>query len=660
MHKARIRRAAHTLSLAALVSIGAARQATSAPPPAEAFGRIPQTSAVELSPNGNLLAWADSSGAAQKVEIFDLQERKTLHTFEIDAAMKLRSLTWSDDETLLIDVSRTHHIVMGRLRKPTHEVFRVLAADVTGGPPRMLLMADADRQLVSRSFLLAPRTRKPKTVTLWTLDRIESAVLLTDRHPDSNWLGSVFEVDTRDGKGRLIARGTPFTDGWVPDGSGWPVVRSDWEPQRKLRRLLAQANGVWREFYRQVDQGPLDVYGLTADGAAVVAVGTLGQDRHKLWSIPLDGTAAKVLFEDPARDVAGVSRDRFTGNVVTVILSGAGNDMRWLDAAAEARHRAVGRAFPGREAYVFTRSENGQRVIAYVESPSVPPAYYLVDFASGKAEIVGEEYPELADAALGEVRTISYKARDGADIPAYLTFPPGVKPERLPLIVLVHDGPEARDELGFDWQAQFLATRGYLVLQPQFRGSTGFGEEHRKAGYQQWGGVMQNDLTDGVSALIEQGLADRRRVGIIGTGYGGYAALAGAAFTPEVYACAVSINGISDLHEWIEHIADTLGSESATHAYWRSHTGAPSVAKVVEKSPARAARNVRAPILLLHGADDTFVPVTQSETMVKALGQLQKPHAFVELPDEDHWLSRSATRIRVLKEIDTFLAANLR
>lgn len=633
-----------------------------APPPIEAFGRIPQTTEVELSPNGNLIAWADNTGPTQKVAIFDLGQRKMLRVLAIDPGMKLRALAWTDDETLLIEVSVTEE---NPRNSPLHEFGRTLAADVSGGAARMLLMTGGDRRFVTGSVLLAPRTPTPKMVTMWTLDysdakqRREIGTRLSGSRKDSGWISSVFEVDTRSGKGRSIAQGTPYTDEWAVDGKGQPVVRSEWEPERHVYRVLAKGDSEWREIHRQTDQGQLAIYGLTADGTAVVAVGSMGQAHSKAWSIPLDGTGAKVLLDDPERDVVGVGRDRFSGAPVFAWFGGAANERRWFDTQAEARHRAVANAFPGRYAYSYSRSEDAQRVIAYVESPSVPPTYYLVDFRAGRADVVGEEYPGLAGVTLGEVQTISYKARDGVDIPAYVTIPPGAKPEKLPLVVMPHGGPESRDILEFDWQAQFLATRGYAVLQPQFRGSTGFGEEHRKAGYREWGGVMQNDITDGVKALIEQGLADPRRVCIVGASYGGYAALAGAAFTPELYACAVSINGISDLPDMIGYIENKSGEESDSLAYWRDHIGSPFDVKVIEKSPARAANRVRAPILLLHGADDTVVPISQSETMVRALKQFDRPYALLKLAGEDHWLSRSETRIRVLKELETFLAEHL-
>ena len=221
-----------------------------------------------------------------------------------------------------------------------------------------------------------------------------------------------------------------------------------------------------------------------------------------------------------------------------------------------------------------------------------PPTYYVVDFQTHKAEMVGEEYPALASARLGELRVISYKARDGQEISAYLTLPPGIPPEHLPLVVLPHGGPEARDLPRFDWWARFLATRGYAVLQPQFRGSTGFGEAFRKAGYHQWGGLMQDDVSDGVMEMVSKRIADPQRVCIVGASYGGYAALAGAAFTPTLYKCAVSVNGVSDLPEMAAYIEHRHGSGAL--GYWREHIGAPFDPSLLQRSPLHVAERITA------------------------------------------------------------------
>jgi dipeptidyl aminopeptidase/acylaminoacyl peptidase len=236
------------------------------------------------------------------------------------------------------------------------------------------------------------------------------------------------------------------------------------------------------------------------------------------------------------------------------------------------------------------------------------------------------------------------------------------------LVLLPHGGPAARDVDGFDWLAHALASRGYAVLQPNFRGSDGFGKAWEQAGHGEWGiGVMQHDLTDGVAALVAAGIADPERVCVVGASYGGYAALAGATFTPELYRCAAAIAGVADLAIMLSFERNTAGAASTTLSYWRmamgvDETGAES-GSVTERlraaSPAAHAERVRAPVLLIHGRDDTVVPITQSRLMERALAAAGKDVQLVELDGEDHWLSGATTRLETLKVLDAFLAEHL-
>jgi dipeptidyl aminopeptidase/acylaminoacyl peptidase len=423
--------------------------------------------------------------------------------------------------------------------------------------------------------------------------------------------------------------------------------------------LARGGGGGWQEIHR-LTGGSLSLQGLTGDGESVVALGSDGSGRAQLWAIALDGSGARVLAGDAERDVVSVQLDPYSRQPIGAWLGGAEPEVRWFDEAAGKRFNQVARAFPDRSVELYGRSADGARMLARVGGPSAAPVYYLVDFGARKADIVGEAYPALVDVPLGTMRATSYAARDGTRIPAYLTLPPGADGKGLPMVVMPHGGPEAHDEFDFDWFAQYLATRGYAVLQPQFRGSTGFGDAHRRAGYGEWGGLMQDDVTDGVLAMVEQGVADAARVCIVGASYGGYAALAGAALTPDLYACAVSINGISDLPSLVGNLKSSRGEESDAYAYWRKNIGSMHDAKLAERSPARLAERVEAPVLLLHGADDTVVPPRQSRAMAKALATAGKTHTLIELPGEDHWLSRSATRIRVLEETGRFVDTYLR
>lgn len=224
--------------------------------------------------------------------------------------------------------------------------------------------------------------------------------------------------------------------------------------------------------------------------------------------------------------------------------------------------------------------------------------------------------------------------------------------------MLPHGGPEGRDTLGFDWWSQALASRGYAVLQPNFRGSEGFGWDFIKAGFGEWGKKMQTDLSDGVRDLATQGIIDPKRVCIVGASYGGYAALAGATLDRGVYRCAVSVAGPSDLKKMLLSVREAHnGQMSAAQRYWLRFMGAdgikdPDLAAI---SPARLADKVDVPVLLIHGKDDTVVRYDQSQAMADALKKAGKPVTFVTLEGEDHWLSRGVTRLKMLTEAVAFV-----
>ena len=636
-----------------------------APPPAEAFASLPAISDVALSPSGSLLAWADRSGSEEIVVIFDLAAGKIRHKIAIGKDVKLRAINWADDQVALVDLSQTEKRKSRDEDRFRFEYYRTLAIDVDSGKGNVLLMTRGAQQLVTSATLEAFRTDKPKTVIMSTLDysqnaaRSEMDTRLAGHREDSGWVAKLFEVDTTSGKGKPIETGSQFTQQWVVDSSGHCVARSEWNPKSSTYRVLAKKGAGWSEIYSRRDGATLDLAGVTDDGVSVAAIGPNETGRRILYGLPLDGSGAKVLFEDEKYDVTAVDRDRFTRTPVGVWLGGAKQEYHWFDQKARARADSVARAFKGLDVQVYGRSQDSKRVLAKVDSPSRPTTFYLVDFNKHTADIVGEQYPALAAAELGEVRAISYTARDGTTIPAYLTLPPGTTGKKLPMVVLPHGGPQAHDDFAFDWWAQFLATRGYAVLQPQFRGSTGYGDAFQSAGYRQWGGLMQDDVSDGVGALVREGVADPGRICIVGASYGGYVALAGAAFTPELYRCAVSVSGVADIPAMLGADKDRWGNEDPDYLDEVRTIGSPLDQNVVDRSPVHAAEKVRAPILLIHGEDDTVVPMAQSESMARALDRARKQYSFVQLKGEDHWMSRAETRLQIMKEIEKFLAANL-
>ncbi len=646
------------------IGIGAAGAAEpgKALPSAAAFGTPSRASHVRLSLDGKSAAWLDLGSVPQRIIVFDLVNLKDRSVFAAPAGMKLRDLHWSDDDTILFTASEA--IRQSRDSSIEYEYFRIFAAQLGTGKVHMLLDDQADLTGVTGTVLLAPRTSKPATAIVWSLRLNRTAghgqtgTRITVRAKDSAWISCVYEIDTRSGKSREIDEGSPITNHWVIDPDGNPVARGDWDEKTHDFTIFAKHGSGWTQIYHRDDGNQLELPGLTVDRKAVVAIGLDQDGRSKLLAIPLDGSAPQVLFEDPVYGVARAIFDRFDQRLLGVYLDGPDSAYRWIDSQYVQRAKALSKNFPDREIYLIDQSQDRSRLLARVEAPDKPSVFYVIDFTAHKADILAEAYPALADAPLGKVSEITYKARDGSDIPAYLTTPPGASAGApRPLVVLVHGGPASRDYLEFDWLAQFIASRGYLVLQPQFRGSTGFGEEFRKAGLHQWGLLMQDDVTDGVKAMIDQKLADPRRICIAGASYGGYAALAGAAFTPDLYACAISINGVFDLPQLQAYVVKHSGEYG--YLYWREEVGATQDRKLVEKSPGRHAASVKAPVLLLQSTEDTVVPVEQADSMAAALRLTDKPVKLVKMPGDDHWLSNTATRVLVLQEMDAFLQANL-
>lgn len=612
-----------------------------APPSAEVFGALPASTNVVITPDGQRLAWIDERFGKARVVMFDIPGRKELRVLALPERLKIRRLVWNDDETLIITFTATESAQAEA--QTSREYFVNIAYDPTGGEGRLLPSAkdnNLDARVAAATYLVHTRPSKPHTVVM-----------------ASNRCACLLEVDTATGAATVIKSGNEHTVGWVVNRDAVPVAREDWDWKTRAYRVYAFSGDTVREILHKDDSERPVLAGILPDSSALVLLTSSGRTYQAAWALPLDGSPLRLLAEDPEADITGTYTDSYTGAIVGVYVSGTKTRFQWLDPQAQHRAELVERAFPNRKVAIYGWSVDGSRTLAEVQSPSMPPMYYLIDFSTHRADIAAETYPALANVRLGEFKEITYKARDGTPIFAYLTLPPGKSAAPVPLVVVPHGGPNARDYPQFNWLVQFLATRGYAVLQPQFRGSIGFGKTFEKAGYRQWGGLMQDDLTDGVEALIAQGIADPHHVAIEGASYGGYAALAGAAFTPTLYSCAISVNGISDLRALMEEEVPRYGVRvrfiSASQSEFAERIGAESDSALKTRSPINAIATIKIPILIVYGTGE--MPNEQSERMAEALSKAGKPVTVVKLPPNDHWLSRTETRVQILKALESFL-----
>jgi dipeptidyl aminopeptidase/acylaminoacyl peptidase len=419
----------------------------------------------------------------------------------------------------------------------------------------------------------------------------------------------------------------------------------------------------WKDtasFDASADRGAA-VWGMDADGKSLIRTTHDSSGRAILVRRDMASGSESPLFSDPVYDVGDAVEDPWTRRIIGASYSAAKTEFHYFDPSREALQKGLEAAFPGLSVDAVSFDLAKDKVIAAVDGPRRPLAYYLLDRTTHQATLFGAAYPNLKETDLGEMKPYPYTARDGLAIPAYVTLPPGKTPKNLPTIVMPHGGPDARDEIRFDWWAQFLASRGYVVLQPNFRGSFGFGHKFTEAGLQQWGLKMQDDITDGVKKLLADGIADPKRVCIVGASYGGYAALAGATFTPDLYACAVSVAGISDLPKMMQRERARYGKHSGVVSFWISRIGSPydDSDRLRAASPARHADLVKCPVLLMHGDKDSSVLIEQSEIMADALTRAGKDVTFVKLEGDDHSLELGATRIKMLSELERFLKSHI-
>ncbi|PZR30977.1 S9 family peptidase [Caulobacter segnis] len=607
------------------------------------YGRLPHFEGVTISPDGSKLALILTDGEERVLAVRKL-DGEMLGGVRASKA-KLRGVLWAGED----------HVVM--LSSQT--------ADVHGleGPAREYLMA-VDFNLLTRkqTLLLRSQENSMNVVLDWPMIRVidgQAIAFVEGVHfMENQGVDTLFRINLKDGATRMLDGGARMNaDGWLVDAAGEPVAQSLYDGKKGRWSLRMKIASTWKT----IDEAdsPMGSYGLSGfgrDGKSVLVWRTDDKNNSILreYRGPDD-------YEDLPGDLdlTGLLHDPDNLSLLGgYTLKGDDLVYTFFDPTSQKAWNSVTKAFEGDRVSLESWSKNRRRVVVLVDSAVDGPAYALIDLDTKKASWLGVVYRDLGAEAVSPVRSIKYKAADGLEITGYLTLPKGRDPKNLPLIVLPHGGPEGRDTPGFDWWSQALASRGYAVLQPNFRGSEGFGWDFVKAGFGEWGKKMQTDLSDGVRDLAKQGIIDPKRVCIVGASYGGYAALAGATLDRGVYRCAVSVAGPSDLKKMLLSVREAHNGEmSAAQRYWLRFMGAEGIKDpdLAALSPARLADKVEIPVLLIHGKDDTVVRYDQSQAMADALKKAGKPVAFVTLESEDHWLSRGATRLKMLTETVAFV-----
>ncbi|HYG47910.1 MAG TPA: alpha/beta fold hydrolase [Allosphingosinicella sp.] len=629
----------------------AAAQRTSDVVPLETFAEFPAIQGPRMSPGGKVIAAKIRFQGGQALAILPIGAGAKPQIIAKDGAFDeagdfvIESWRWADDDNLVIElVSRQF------FWNQWIDATRLIAYNRSSGKTTPLAWRGSK---FTASKILWMSSEGPPTILLERTPESESFERLG--------LPEVVKVDVLTGKVTdIVQRASPSIHSWYADGKG--VVRLGTGFDRDSGKLTAMyrrdagssLETIFSERYDRFEGAPLPQIFLNEPDRALA---TSRKDGYAaVYELDLKTmTLGRKVFGVQNYDIEGVSAGRTGDRLEAVFAVEHRPTAYYFEPRLKEIQQMLDETFGRGNAYIVSTDRAREMIVARVARPGAPGAFYVYDTRTGGMSRLGWINATIGDRQLNPVKTIRYKASDGKEIEAVLTTPRHRAGEKnLPLIVLPHGGPWARDDESWPYVpwAQPLAELGYVVIQPNFRGSSGYGREWEKASDGNWGERMQDDLNDAVTHLAAQGIADPGRVCMMGWSYGGYAASRAAQRDGSKYRCAISGAGVHDLPTMVDYDKDYLGTYAA-----RTALGAAGKLRAV--SPGLHAREFSAPILIIHGEKDRRVPVRQSRDLVgrlKAAGKVEgRDFVYVELPRETHNLLLESSRLRVLQEVKKFL-----
>mgnify|MGYP001170354222 CR=1 FL=1 len=395
----------------------------------------------------------------------------------------------------------------------------------------------------------------------------------------------------------------------------------------------------------------------TKDGMGIYLIDSRNSNTGRLIKLDISSNKVDIIAEDPVYDVSAVMINPDNYEIQAVSFNRARNDWLVLDSSVKLDFQNINNLDNG-DFSVYSRDTADNTWMVGFTKDTGPISFYSYNRQRQKGKFLFEHQPKLGQYTLANMQPVSFKARDGLTIHGYLTFPTKVKASNLPMVLNVHGGPWARDSWGFDPSGQWLANRGYLCFQVNFRGSTGYGKKFVNAGDREWGGKMHNDLVDAINWAIKEGYADPSRLAIFGGSYGGYAALVGATFTPDLFQCAVDIVGPSNLITLIKSVPPYWEPMIAT---FHKRVGHPDkdVDFLKSRSPLFRVDDIKIPILIAQGANDPRVKQAESKQIVEAMRKKGLPYKYLLFPDEGHGFAKPENRLKFFGAAEKFLAKNL-
>ena len=613
----------------------------------DAFATPPDITDVRLSPDGRNLAFLQRLsqdgvyGKSIRVLSIDTNQVKDLGYARVDKFV-INWIRWANNGQLLMSAVYP----ATRFGVPTTET-RLLSIDIQEGEFRRVIP----------SGYLKKQVRNPQIqdniVDLLPSDA--DHILLSGRF-DHEVQSRVLKINIRNGRVKTVHRDKFSVYDWMTDRQErlrlafWrkdteyrilhkAIDSKDWEP---LWQFEAFANDqVW----------PMG-FGKNPD---TLYVNAYHEGRRAIFKVDINDPelSKELVYSDSSYDVAGrLVYSKTTGDVIGIRSSVNGGVTFWEE-GYKSLQDSIDRSLPGTVNVVYDLSDNERRSVLLATSDTNSGTYYVLDRDKNEVKRLARRYMALDPDLMAEKTTIKYKARDGLEIEGFLTVPNGTIESPQPTIVFPHGGPVSFSHGGFDYWTQYFASQGYVVLQMNFRGSSGYGYDFMASGLQSWGLEMQNDVEDGTRWLIEEGIADPDRICVVGASYGGYAALMEAAHNSDLYSCAVSFAGVTDVAYLVKSHRQYTNYEVV-----QEQVGS-DFKELRQRSPLYLADQIGIPVLLGHGTDDRSVRIQHGRKMNRALEKGGKDVTYLEFEDGDHYLSNEAHRLQFFRAMDSFLRSNL-
>jgi dipeptidyl aminopeptidase/acylaminoacyl peptidase len=635
-------------ALVSLLSLAVQAQESPADIPATAFAKLGGYVGAQLSPDGERIAFLYPVDSRWRVHVHSFAAGDGFR-MPISDEMDYNWLRWANNDTIVISMSYTAARQLTGTIETRLFAFHLATSDFISLIPPARTKNSADTR-IGRKELPPPQIQD--NVIDWIPDDPDHILVSLDEDHDN--AAEVRKIELATGRYKIVRNSSQGVQRWFADDSGNIRFGFGYRNARFFGKLEL-ANGDWitladKEWFQE----GWFPQGFTSDPSKIFVMGPGEYGTREVRILdPGNGEFGETVFADPKYDAESMIRHPLTDHLVGTNYVTHRREQQYFDEEMNVLQKSIDTAFPHTTNRIQSLSQNKRKILFQASSDTDPGVLYIWNRDSKGVDSFGTAMQLIDPRLMSPVEAVEYASDDGTVIPAYLTLPAGTERSDLPTVILPHGGPAERDDQSFRYLPQFLASRGYAVLQPNFRGSTGYGVEFENAGHGQWGGLMQDDVTAGAQWLIDQGIANKDRICIVGWSYGGYAAAFGLVKTPDLYQCGVSINGVYDLPELISNDRKYIGGSA-----WAKHIGLDGES-ARSVSPYHQVDLIRAPLLIFHADDDGRVDVSQAKSMARRMEKQDKVVTLIRFPLGGHSMINESARLEILENIETFLQDNI-